>query len=278
MVDDDYRLERVTSVPSRLSAEAQLLHAVFRTSSIYTQDYLHWQYFQNPDGDAIGFDAYAGGDLAAHYVVIPFMAHVCGRLEKGALSLNTATHSAHQGRGLFIRLAEATYAAARVSGCKFIVGIANANSTPGFLRKLKFQLVSPLEAHVGVGAVRLVGERQVEFRRYWSDAAKQWRLANPSRRYFTRHRRLYSTTTSPLIKMQLTTSPWGAEVPISSPFSPLSAWIGLNPEATWRGISLPIPKRWRPSPLNFIFRDLTDESRQLAPSSVVVDAVDFDAY
>ena len=55
-------------------------------------------------------------ELAAHYVVLPIRAAVGGQPVAAALSLNTATHPDYQRRGLFVRLAEATYEMARGAG------------------------------------------------------------------------------------------------------------------------------------------------------------------
>lgn len=77
---------------------------------------LHWQYKDNPDGPAVGFNAWHGEELAGHYVTIPLKAMVNGTVEKGLLSLNTATHPAHHGKGLLTKLAKTTYALAAEKG------------------------------------------------------------------------------------------------------------------------------------------------------------------
>jgi hypothetical protein len=59
---------------------------------------------------------------------------------------------------------------------------------------------------------------------------------------------------------------------------PLTAWIGLAPNARWSGIALRVPQSMRPSPLNLIFKDLTDAARTLDKSKVFFEAIDFDAY
>ena len=62
----------------------------------------------------------------------------------GALSLNTAVHERARGGGVFTRLAEETYDKARVRGIRVVVGVANANSTPGFVKRLGFTSIGPL--------------------------------------------------------------------------------------------------------------------------------------
>lgn len=274
----DYEIRRVENDDARLRAEARLLTEVFPATDRYTFDYLKWQYFANPDGDIVGFDAYADGEIAAHYVVEPLRATLFGKPARGVLSLNTATHPNHQGRGLFVKLATATYDLARELGYEFVVGVANANSTPGFIRKLGFQLVSPLKAEVGVGHVEASMSPDVQFAWQWSGDAKRWRLQCPAGKYGCEGERLYSKTHNSLVRMQLTTQNW-CEMPNVGPMrAPLTAWIGLSPSYSWRGFALPVPRRMRPSPLNFIFLDLTGAQRRLDPSKTLMEAVNFDAY
>jgi GNAT superfamily N-acetyltransferase len=128
-----------------------------------SEAYLQWQYGDNPDGQVIGFDAFLGDELAAHYAIIPRRYRLGSTVYTAALSVNTATHPKHQGRKLFTRLAEATYAEAAALGVEFVVGAANANSVPGFTRKLGF---------ANLGQISLYLKRS-------SPAV----LANPSRRY-----------------------------------------------------------------------------------------------
>lgn len=274
----EYEFRRVDNDDARLQAEAQLLSEVFPGTSRYTFEYLKWQYFANPDGDVIGYDAYVDGEIVAHYVVEPLVACLYGKPARGVLSLNTATHPRHQGKGLFVKLAAATYDLARELGYEFVVGVANANSTPGFVRKLKFQLVSPLQAEVGIGHVESGEECDADFVWQWSHAAQQWRLASPAGKYGNIGGRLYSSTHNPLIKMQLTAQRWDQVSSIPANHSPFTAWIGLNPSYRWRGFALPVPQKMRPSPLNFIFLDLTEANRTLEPRKVVMDAINFDAY
>lgn len=146
-----------------------------------TAAYLRWLYEENPHGRAVGFDAYLDGELAAHYVTIPRFYQVGGENVPGVLSVNTATHPNHQRRGLFTRLAAATYDRAASEGYQYIIGVANAQSIHGFLNKLEFEHlgqiglafwrqpppVAPSYAHLDKG---------IDWMR--------WRLANPSVEYF----------------------------------------------------------------------------------------------
>ena len=117
----------------------------------------------------VGADAWDGERLAAHYVTCPMEAVVEGRVAKGLLSLNTATHPDYQGRGLFTTLAQAAYAQGAAAGYEFVVGVANANSTPGFLKRLEFQHEARLQAGLLLRRPARLGVTPVQFAGHWRD-------------------------------------------------------------------------------------------------------------
>ena len=170
------------SAPDQLAAYSGLLNAAFGTSK-FGEPGLAWRYRDNPAGGVVGADAWDGERLAAHYVTCPLEARIDGRVVRGLLSLNTATHPDYQGQGLFTKLAEAAYAQGAADGYSFVIGVANANSTPGFLRRLAFQDVGPLHAGVLARLPKSFSEAPVQYEGAWRDELLAWRLANPDGRY-----------------------------------------------------------------------------------------------
>lgn len=277
---NDYRFERVANVGNRVVEEAGLLARVFANPGRYTPEYLRWQYYANPDGDILGYDAFDArtGAIAAHYVVQPLKARLFGETLKGVLSLNTATAPDHQGRGLFVRLAKMTYELAASCGYSFVIGVANANSTPGFTRKLGFQLVTPLDAFIGLGRPLGSDDRDLDFKRIWSPEARRWRMSRPGAQYWISHGQPFARAEQPGFRACLsTTREWGTASG-EGVFAPLTVSIGLRPHRTWSGLRIPVPKRLRPSPLNLIFLPLTNSLASLPASRVAFEAIDFDAY
>jgi hypothetical protein len=61
-----------------LAQYGALFAACFPGANKYTPQYLKWQYADNPDGPVVGFDAWDGERLAAHYVCVPARARVAG--------------------------------------------------------------------------------------------------------------------------------------------------------------------------------------------------------
>ncbi|MDB5963239.1 MAG: family N-acetyltransferase [Massilia sp.] len=251
----------------------------------FTPAYLEWLYVANPDGQALGFDAYEGDELAAHYVCVPARARVQGEEVSVLLSLNTATRPRYQGKGLFTKLAAMTYEAGSIGGYDGVYGVANANSTPGFTRKLGFQLVRPLDALVGVGRLgtALAGSTQSSsFERLWRPESLAWRCANPVSPVQSRTNGALTQLFAPALPLasayaELAIVP--PALPRGAPRSPVRLFLGLVPDAL-RGFGsyASIPARLRPSPLNLIYRSFTPRVTSLDPSAINFSFIDFDAY
>lgn len=288
------RFAPVQHDPATIARYGDLFAACFPGVNKFTPAYLDWLYLANPDGQAVGYDAWDGERLAAHYVCIPARAWVEGREVTVLLSLNTATHPDYQGKGLFTKLAAMTFEAGAAAGHDGVYGVANANSTPGFVRKLGFQLVRPLEARIGLGRLRhgaRPAPQSLSFERSWSEAALAWRCANPhnpvARRDGAARRAFHAPALTGIpAYAELGPAPrqgtdGGATGGGLSPLrlSPLRLFIGLAPDSTanyWNYASIPL--KLRPSPLNLIYRSFTDRVAALDPARIQFSFLDFDAY
>jgi GNAT superfamily N-acetyltransferase len=269
--------------PAQLAAYSSLLNTTFGTQK-FTPEALAWRYRDNPAGTVVGADAWDGERLAAHYVACPLEARIDGEVVRGLLSLNTATHPDYQGRGLFTQLAERAYEQGAQAGHGFVIGVANAQSTPGFLRKLAFQDVGRLHAGVLAGLPNRFSTASVQYQGEWRADLLAWRLANPEGRYTVARRGgltcVWAKTHLPLVQC-------GAFIPYSGELAavaqaPLAAtlFLGLEPRMSLgRQGFLPIPRRLRPSPLNLIWRPLSEAApKALKPDAVALNFLDFDAY
>ncbi len=276
-------------------AEVEKIVALFRDTMpegpSWKLDYIRWLYFENPVGPIIGANAWDGPNLAAHYVVMPIRAAFHGTPVDAALSLNTATHPNYQRRGLFVRLAEATYEMARTQGLHHIIGVANANSTPGFLTKLKFQDVGPLDAVMSLG-MPTVGPTPeastTSWRRIWQEKDLAWRLRNPATSYRSQKMGEHIAALAPTgilaiqAIMMIESDPARSRIIRENLNSLLSIaprlWIGLSRRIRPAAASLEVPERFRKSPLNLIFRPLQAADITLDKATVEFETIDFDAY
>jgi hypothetical protein len=301
---------------SAIAPTAALLAEVFPGSHISEPAYLEWLYERSPFGRVIETNLDDGLGRAGHYALVPITLTRDGLERKGALSLNTAVHERARGGGTFVRQASETIADAARRGVEAVVGVANAASTPGFVRRLDFELLTPLPAGVLIptpgsrGGIRsgpadasafardgLAGDCQALLAapaigegRHWTEETLSWRLARPGARYAL-HR------SDELLAVSCKDSRHGIPVAIL-----LKVFAGARlsdgarrslvraacrfhraPLALHVGLNdlvdfpgVALPERLRESPLNLIHRSLEAQSR---PASIVrFEFLDFDAY
>ena len=278
-----YEYKPVETSDQAIKEIAELLRLVFPKTKKYSDAFIKWQYVKNPDGKVRGYNAYENGQLAAHYAMIPIVADVFGKRERGFLSLNTATHPNHQGKKLFTTLAEMTYKAAVAEKGSFVVGVANANSSPGFVNKLGFQLVGALDVKIGFGKVPPSKKQEgIQFIKTWNKELVQWKLANPKAAYKIKDNTIYSVTDKSGIEAVLMEFSNFYSLPdnnFSLGYRPITLWMGIDSSMDWsRSRYFNLPNSLRPSPLNLIFKDLTSTNRKLEKNKVRFNVFDFDAY
>ena len=265
-----------------------LFLACFPKTNKFSFEYLNWLYSENPTGKALGFDAWDGDQLAAHYVCVPASVFIRGEKRNILLSLNTATHPRYQGQGLFTKLADMTYSAAAAAQFDGIYGVANSNSTPGFVKKLGFKLIQPLEAKVGWGRldINFTNLKECQFMQAWNESSLQWRCANPNNkivRVIKNGRQQFFAKAIPNCIQAY------AELPTDSGsisnsnqkfhLSPARLFIGLVTSGSSTFSSyFDIPQKVRPSPLNFIYRSLKEGEAAPDKGSIQFSFLDFDAY
>lgn len=131
---EEYIFERVSG--ERLKDVKYLYKESFGEN--VTIEFLEKKYNTSVFGaNNIGYIAYhKNGEPAAYYGVFPCKAVVKDKIYLCAQSGDTMTHPNHRGKGLFIKLAKATYRLAIENGISFVFGFPNDNSYPGFVNKL----------------------------------------------------------------------------------------------------------------------------------------------
>jgi hypothetical protein len=133
---DQYRIERMSA---EKFGDLKLLYKdAFMTE--VTEEFLQQKYDTGFTGKKfIGFIAYdEKNNPAAYYGVFPLFAEYKGVTFLAAQSGDTMTHSAHRGKGLFIRLAAEAYRLAADEGINFIYGFPNRHNSYHGLMKLKW--------------------------------------------------------------------------------------------------------------------------------------------
>jgi len=273
----DYDFKPIATDDKSLEQIAELLQITFPKSKKFNFEFIDWQYSKNPSGQIFGYNAYFGDQLAAHYALMPIKARVFGKEKLGLLSLNTATHPNHRGKRLFPNLAAKSYDDAKQNGFGFIIGVANAQSTSGFIKKLHFQFLGQLNAKIGFGDVyKHEKSGNLDFQFIWNDKTLRWRINNPSINYkLLKNKTIVAPTGIMGINAILYNS--NSNLELNSKSSLLNLWIGKNDNILWnKSLYVEIPQKLRPSPLNLIFKNL--EGDELNFNKIKFDAIDFDAY
>lgn len=271
----------------------ELFSAAFSPHPKFSAQALHWLYAQNPDGEAVGYDAYDGDRLAAHYACIPTRTRVHGKIVRGVLSLNTSTHPDYQGQGLFGKLTKKTYEAAAEQGFDHVQGAANAQSTPLFIKKLGFREIRQVDALVGFGRLGVdldAASRDADYEQVWSGDALRWRMQNPNnpvrasatKEGWSFHANSFSKFVpayGELGSASISGVPMHDEMVTRAPLSAMRLYIGLVPNSAGKPKGyFSIPERFKPSPLNFLFQSFHDSSITIDPEGIHYTFLDFDAY
>ena len=263
---------------------------VHRTSYL---NYLKWIYEANPEGKVIGMDALnENNEIVGRTSAIPVCFNLKGSLIKALISIHSAIHPAFQGRFLFKKLGLALCEEGAQKCYSCVLGVSNAKSTISFIRQMKFQLVSPLKATLGIGSLNISQEtlKSAQLHHHWTQDALKWRASNPinpvSFRKIDQTLYAYASTTKIGNKGIF---PVVAEFPSMlnvNNFKPATLYhkffpklfIGLVPKDKGQKTYFDIPQKFKPSPLNLVYKNLIDPSDKLDPTTCFFNFLDFDAF
>ena len=127
---------------------------------------LAWQYLDNPTGELFVDFALApgptpgpGDDLAAIYATLPVRVRIGGVVALAIQSVDTITDAGFRGRGLFLRLANETYARAAAAGARLVYGFPNGQSAHGFFERLGWTSLDPVPFLIRPLRSRYLAER-----------------------------------------------------------------------------------------------------------------------
>lgn len=241
-------------------------------------------YVNNPNGRVISFNAWDKDKMVAHYACIPKKMIINGAIVLGLHSMATVTHPNYRGRGLFKLLASKTYSYAIEQGYKFVIGVANANSYPGFIKHFKFQDVGKLDVMLGINN-NIQPEGNKIFSVFWDNELLLWRTSH--RDYVKDCHRIYGTIGFWKfkrifgIKTFLGTFKKGVTKSINIPeyngfSSPINLYVGMGSNAKKIGY-FSLPNFIKRSPFHLIFLDLTDgELPKITKDNIFFQLIDFD--
>ena len=234
----------------------------------FTREYLQWLYFENPSGNVAGFNLLKQGELIGHYACIP--TNIAGR--QGYLSLNTATHPNSRGQGVFKLLAKETFDQFEREKT-FVVGVANQNSIDGFIKHLDFKHLGNLELRLGQIKVPTKNSR------IWTNEDLEWKKKSLKNRIEIKA----ISKSINLIKLRIPFPPYFLFALTRTTIHPdhknSEYFTKVGFTVDWsrnHRAKLKLPKALKPSPLNLILRDFSEEN--LGSTLNSWSFVDFDAF
>lgn len=253
----------------------ELLKITYPKNKKFSFEFLKWQYTNNPNGRAISFNAFFNNKLVAHYAVVPIFLLFSGSKIKGVLDINTATHPEHRGKKLFTTLAEETFNYLKKNDFEFVLGVANSNSTHGYLKYLGFKLISQLDVKIGFGKVQL--KKEYECRTFWDEGLIDWRTKDPHSKYYIINDYIYSSNIVgyKIIVGCLSSNQLKRNLPIKLYFSPLNLYIGIGAVLP-KYCYIDLPKFVKRPPFNLIVKDLKGNLPKISKENLLFQMIDFD--
>ncbi len=260
-----------------LQKVVDLQNIVYEGSHTFSVNGFRQWYVNNPIGKVISFNAFYGEELVAHYACIPYKMEIEGRVVIGLFDMATVTHPEHRGKGLFKMLATTTYEFAKAQGFEFVLGVANANSFPGYMKYFPFTFVGQLEVKMGLGT-KIECDGDKTYKVYWDKDSINWRLKCDTSNYSGKGRSLLGKYNSIVHTYMGTYS----ETLLASSDAKDKHW-GFRPKlyvgmgARFDSLYLTVPKFIKRSPFNLIFMDLTGgKLPQITKDNVFFQLFDFD--
>ena len=141
MTSSDLDFRPMEATESDLDAFGQCFE---RNDMPRRRDALRWQYLENPTGELLVDLAVSNERIGAIYAVQPARARVRGSRMLAAQSVDTLVDADFRGRGLFTRMADSLYQRVSERDGAFVYGFPNANSAPGFFKKLGWLSLDPV--------------------------------------------------------------------------------------------------------------------------------------
>ncbi len=242
-----------------------------------TDGFRYW-YKKNPVGNVVAHSAFDGNKMVAHYACIPTQMSIDGVCVNGLLSMAVVTHPDYRGHGLFTTLATKTYELARDLGYEFVVGVANANSFPIFMKHFPFNYIGQLDVKWGWGEIKIPNKM---FSHYWTDKTIQWRTNKPKySKYKNNIYGLYGKL--PFIKTFMGEIPEqlsnGLKLKLTKHFiRPFNLYVGMGADFSY-GHYFDVPKFVKHSPFHLRFMDITPDKHlpTVNKENIVFQLIDFD--
>ena len=255
---------------------ARFLSESFPKTDRFTEEFVCWQYAENPLGAMEGFNAWGGDRIISHFAGLPIEMNLWGSKRRGLLCINVSTKKEHRGKMLFSQLGQKTVEYASEEGYDFLIAVPNGNSSHAFLKYFGFYRISQLDVKVGIGA-NIYREKVFNCFKTWDDEQWKWRLRSPINKYYYKKDRIYSPISFFAKTISEAESLENLRMNISNKMGirPLNLYIGLGAD-TAKGIYLNMPSFIKRSPFNLVFKDLRGDIPKIEKEDIFLQLIDLD--
>ena len=247
--------------------------------------YLDWLYKDNPIGNFIGIDAVENENLIGQVGGIPQEFNFNGEKIKILQSINVCVDSNYRGKNLFSEMANRLEIYAKGQGFSFIIAIANEPASYVWKKSINMNLLSPLDALIGFGNLDLneYKSQSNHFFQIWNKKNLNWRANNPHNKINMCNKgnkiQLTSSSINSLVKIFTFVDNNDYQLSFNKNefnFFP-KLFLGLVPNIK-RKFFIKIPNFLKPSPLNFMYKDITGSQNKIEKNYIFLSYIDFDAY
>jgi hypothetical protein len=254
----------------------------------FSVDFLDWLYNKNPNGKAVTYNIFKGGEIIAHSSLIPTVIKYNNVNYKSALSVFTAVDEKYRGLYLFNEVTSKTLEFAKSNGTRFVLGTATDLNAELFVKCYKFKLISPLDIKVGFLKFEQENKISNNFNIFWNDETLSWRFNNPRFKYKIsqdkKKFRIYNDNYK-IFKIEMSSfskinreNLFNNQPRIKYDINPFKVWIGLGSYSTNKGVCFDLPKFLRPSGLNLMIKDLSFHDTIIRKEEIKFNLFDFEVF
>jgi GNAT superfamily N-acetyltransferase len=249
--------------------------------------YFEWLYKNNPLGEFIGIDAFNEDKKLEIGQVggIPYEFNHMGKKIKILQSINVCVDKNYRGKKLFTEMANRLEVYAKEQGYSYIIAIANKLATPAWQQSISMKFLSKLDVLFGYGDLGINDLKLDEeiFRSIWNKDRINWRRNNPYNKVFIHKKKkikLVSLSVLSIFDIFSYIEDKNCQLDFDKNRINIlpNLFIGLAPEGGNKNFFLRIPEFLKPSPLNFLYKDIGKNNIILDKKKCFFTYLDFDAY
>ncbi len=272
---------------NNISRYVNLYRKCFKNYPIKKNEkYFQWLYSKNPIGNFIGIDAIENNLEIGQVGGIPYEFNYKGKKIKILQSINVCVDQNYRGKKLFYEMATRLEQYAKEENYTFIIAIANKMATPAWQHSISMKLLSKLNVLIGYGDLGLKNLQLHDnnFFSLWNKDRIVWRKSNPYNKVLINsEKKIKFVSPSVLSIFQVFSYLKDNNYDLIfdkkkiNLFLP-SLFIGLIPEYDNKNLFFSIPDILKPSPLNFLYKDVSGNNNNIDEKKCFFSYLDFDAY